>query len=47
MSAPDYYMGIGPWQRDTEPNWTVEPPFGRGSQPADLIPAGVWPEAAA
>lgn len=40
----DYYMGIGPWERDDVICWETTPRLGRGSQPADLIPAGVWPK---
>lgn len=35
---------LGPWERDADICWETTPRLGRGSQPADLIPAGVWPK---
>lgn len=40
--TPDTYLELGPWERDSDVNWSPLPPLGQGSKPADWSHSD-WP----
>lgn len=38
---------LGEYERPAEISWETTPLLARGTQPADSIPAGIWPKDAA